>query len=204
MYSIRDEQYWHGSYYELAMEVSLNSDDSVMAKAFEAMSGHDQVEGFWSSYEGLGRAEVHGTAPEEKYMWHGYALLELPSLGTMGAVSHRIKDGDGLSDWLTLGLTTAALQQNTPLNYPLLRDNNQVLKEVDELFVSIAQQVHNEVGIELGIIGEESSGSAYSTTLEIKQLSKFVSYLLGNGVAKRLGQETCDDNHLVWVPPAAT
>jgi hypothetical protein len=79
-------------------------------------------------------------------------------------VSYLIR-ADGEPDWLDLSIPTGMLHLRYPSTYPLDRLADPWEDQVDELFARIAASIYEVAPFQLGLIGEEASGTKSATQL---------------------------------------
>lgn len=106
---------------------------------------------------------------------------------------------DDCSDWIDISIPTGMLKR---LEYPLYRTENvDQLNMIDKILLDAAVMIHKNSPFSLGVIGEEVSGTLYSTSLSMEPLYKvglIVPYTL---VAKLRYPEGEDlGQGLMWYP----
>jgi hypothetical protein len=87
-------------------------------------------------------------------------LITIPQTRTtLGCTSVVVREDKG-SDWLDLCIPTGMLELEFPNIYTILRDNNHKLwlKDIDDVFIRVADEVYRHVPFDLALIGEEASG----------------------------------------------
>lgn len=178
---------WLGSYYELAMEVSTHADDQRLARTASAVFGSPCIRGPWRD-RGRMEGEPEGlNVTQADRVPFGYGSLDVPGLGLVGVVFAVVREASG-SDWFDVCVPTGMLERVVRVDHPLSRATNPWMGVVDDALVQVAERVYAQVPFELGIIGEEVSGTASAGTVGLSEMRGSV-YLLSPALCARVGAE---------------
>lgn len=152
---------WHGSFYELSLELGPPGDNDRAVSALRAMWDLPELFGPWRGREAYGTAPI---VPElDNECLSHYGLLSLGNEKRVGCMSFLIRCDD--ADWLDLSIPTGMLERAFPVTYPLDVETNGWLREVDDLLASVAARVYGRVPFLLGCLGEECSGCRRASEL---------------------------------------
>lgn len=152
---------WHGSFYELSLQLGPPGDNERAITALRAMWDLPELLGPWRTREAFGTAPV---VPEldNECLTH-YGVLSLSNQVRVGCMSFLIRCDD--ADWLDLSIPTGMLERVFHVRYPLDAQTSSWLREIDDLFASVGDRVYRQVPFLLGCLGEESSGCRKASEL---------------------------------------
>src|SRR5262245_54288948 len=94
---------WHGSYYELCLELGVSGDDEVLLGALRLLWSQPSLQGPWTDRTQFGSQcsefkTANGVAAPH------YGVLNVDN-AELGCVTHVVRETDG-SDWLDLCVPT--------------------------------------------------------------------------------------------------
>ena len=99
------------------------------------------------------------------------------------------------------------LEHRFPVAYPLVREDNPWLAELDRAFVPIAATVYRANGFALALVGEEASGWMTARELTPEGMAPAYGHFLPADLATRLGLHgratTVHAAGLHWFAPRA-
>ncbi|UOE94706.1 hypothetical protein [Alkalihalobacillus sp. LMS39] len=145
---------WSGGYYELSIEFSPVGDDKKLNAALAAVS-NSKIVAVPISH----RVKIEGNSVNQ---WYGEIhILDGKVLPCMMAVT-RIDDE---SDWLDISIPQSAFEQAYCYRYPLTKDLNPWLNDVNVTLIKLAEWVFKESPFELAMIGEEITGHTNHTVV---------------------------------------
>ena len=146
---------WHGSYYELCIELGASGHDHRLLAALQRLWSFPTLGGPWREHDEFGADpyEVTIAGVSDRF----YGTLAIPDADTVGCLTCVVREPDG-SVWLDLCIPTGMLELVYDVQYPLYFESNPWIPPLNSLFVDIANHFHAEIGFRLAIIGEESSG----------------------------------------------
>lgn len=158
------EDNWHGSYYELAIQIGSRDDDAAderLRAALRAAWSDPTLDG-WYLDRWMDPEAQQRVSPENLSLEHGnvYGWAN-PPLGRLVCSTHIVREeGEEACDWLDLCLPTGALGRIEPrMGHPIGGEDSRSWREpLDEWFVSIARRVARKAPFRVAIIGEEVSG----------------------------------------------
>lgn len=156
------EENWHGSFYELCLELGPVGDDALATRALEVLWRQPELHGPWLARSDYDAAAVPIVPSVHQANYYGW--LTLPDGKNVGCASYLIRI-EGESDWLDLSIPTGMLELRYPLTYPLDSSDNPWQVQVDGLFARIAGAIYKEAPFQLGLIGEEASGANSAANL---------------------------------------
>jgi hypothetical protein len=165
-YGSRFREWFSGSYYELAIELSLAPSDARLSAAVDALWTAPRMEGPWSD-----KSYAHIVAiglPDSGNAQHYYGVLTVDGMGEVPCVSWMVRESDGGADWLSVSVPTRALVQHGLQE--LVHEAREFTALLDRAFVEVGARVFSRAGFELGIVGEETSGMYSATSFGEKDL----------------------------------
>jgi hypothetical protein len=175
--SFTGEDVWHGSFYELAMELGEHPEERIEAAA-TALWSHPSLDGPYAdrSREPDAQPKVPPSLVVDADMNHGYGLATLPDGNRLPCLSVVVRESsDGGSDWLDLCFPTGALCEVYDLygSAPDYVDPSwrPWAEPLDLWFAEIARTVYRETPFRLGLIGEEVSGMFCALDLAAKGIA---------------------------------
>jgi len=177
---------WHGSYYELCIELGPSGHDDRLLAALRRLWSFPALGGPWSDRDSFGTAPCEVTVSGDLHHFY-YGTLAKLDADTVGCLTCVAREPDG-SDWLDLCIPTGMLEIVCDIQYPLYFESNPWIPPLNSLFVDIANHVHAEVGFRLAIIGEETSGLTDAASLTKTDLERGL-FLLPETLARSLGVE---------------
>lgn len=156
------EENWYGSYYELCLELGPVGNDALATRALDLLWRRPELHGPWldpADYDVDAEPLIPSIQEGTYYGW-----LTLPDGNEVGFSSVLIRF-EGGSDWLEMWIPTGMFELRYRFIYPLDRATSPYLVQVDDLFARIAGAIYEEVPFQLGLIGEEASGSSSAANL---------------------------------------
>lgn len=153
---------WYGSYYQLAIEVSLFPADEQLAAALEALWESPHLRGPWEDITAPGKpVPLRILEPDGGVSFYG--VLAAGDLGDLPCVSHIVREGDENADWLSLGIPVNAMLQHG-LRDLVYEAPPELFAPIDRVLLDIGIHVFARAGFLLAAIGEETSGLHSSAT----------------------------------------
>jgi hypothetical protein len=153
------EDSWHGSYYELALQIGPAGDDRLAKQALHALWRQPELLGPWRAKEEFGSEPI---APSlSHYSLAGCLKFDDVELGCM---SYFIREEPG-SDWLDLSIPTGMFERAYRVSYPLDARTNPWLAEVERVLATIGARIFEVAPFKLGLLGEEASGASSASEL---------------------------------------
>jgi hypothetical protein len=153
--TFRTPENWHGSYYELCLELGPAGDNARLLAALRSLWSQPMLSGSWTARESYG-SEPSDFQIDENWVVPHYGVLTIDE-SQLGCVTHVVRETDG-SDWLDLCVPTGMLELVYDVAYPLYFESNPWITPLNALFVSLAVTVHERNPFRLAIIGQEASG----------------------------------------------
>jgi hypothetical protein len=153
------EDSWHGSYFELALQIGPAGDDRVAEQALHALWRQPELRGPWLAKDEFGSEPI---APSLSH----YSLYGCLKFGDveLGCMSYFIREEPG-SDWLDLSIPTGMFELAFPVSYPLDTQTNPWLAKVERVLATIGARIFEATPFELGLLGEEASGASSASEL---------------------------------------
>jgi hypothetical protein len=189
-----------GSYYELAMELSLAPSDARLAAALDALWTAPRIQGPWSDKSYAQMATIIPPDPDNGRPYYG--VITVDEWGELPFVSWIIREADSAADWLSVSVPTQALVERGLDR--LLYDAPEFTRPLDRAFVGVGKRIFSRAGFELGIVGEETSGKYSSNSFRETDLP-FLGFLLPEPLWSRVqgaGTAALVGPGLKWIPPA--
>ncbi len=201
------QENWYGSYYELAIVLNNSPDNARLRQALTVIWNCSDLHGPWFEREdySMPTTAIPELMADIEPLKLLYGLITIPQTGTtLGCLSVVVREDKG-SDWLDLCIPTGMLGLEFPIQYPILRDNNLWLKEIDDVFLRVADEVYRRVPFDLALIGEEVSGLVdKAEVFSNVGLLKDGGYLLSPALFSQLSSTTLNPVSLpaglLWIP----
>jgi hypothetical protein len=155
---------WHGSFYELAIELQTSQDDFRLEQALKALWRYPNLNGCWLKRENFGQGpdtfsvsnNIEGL--EENHFMRMYGTFYIPELGKqVGCLSIVVRETNG-SDWLDFCIPTEMLEKAFSVEYPLLTDDYPWETVLDKYFLQMAELIYKQTPYDLALVGDEVSG----------------------------------------------
>lgn len=162
---------WCGSHYELSIEFQNDGNNEKLNKALEILSKSRFFTGMWNERADYLRKSV--SLPlnfEDDSVTQFYGILSLSNESKLPNVISVIRVKDE-SDWITIAIPSAWLEERYLVNYPLIKAENDWLNNIDEMYIALAEMIFKSSPFKLAIIGEEISG----ITNHVEISEKFVN-----------------------------
>ena len=177
---------WTGGYYELSMEFHPFGDDKQINSALTALQNCGCFKGLWQIREDFGSSplslpiKIHANSVNQLY-----GTLTSSDGNILPCVISVIRTTEE-SDWLDISIPQAFLEKIYPYQYPLTRDSNPWLVNVDAMFTRLVEIIYGHSPFDLAMIGEEISGYTNQATITYDCLKK-ITCILPLELQKRLG-----------------
>ena len=162
---------WHGSYYELAIELQSSHDDIRLEQALQALWSHPNLSGHWLNLENYGqnpdRLQVSGIINNSDNVSCAniYGIFLIPEIDKqVGCLSVIVREHNG-SDWLAFCFPSAMLKSIFPVKYPLVHDENLWLSILDKHLLQMADIIYRQIPYDFALIGDEVSGMAHKISI---------------------------------------
>jgi hypothetical protein len=199
--SFLEQENWHGSYYELAIEYCPVGDDQQLLKAVQAFSEIPCLTSLWFERTSFGGPPDMLQSLERFGGPTLYGLLEVDQSQRIGCLLKIIREQDG-SDWLDFSIPTGMLELVFDVDYPLLVGNNPWIPQVDQILLDIAEAVYQSSPFNLAIIGEEVSGFVTANKITPDYLERG-GYIVPQDIMRRFRQVPPSvrlNDDLQWFP----
>lgn len=197
---------WLGSFYELAMEYHPVGNDQRLLEGIRAAWASPYLSGPWSGHYELEQPGYVADLLQPQGLNGLYGLLKITEQGSVGCTTLTVREtlggGEG-SDWLDICIPTGMLSLVFPVRYPLEREHNPWLYQVDTVLRSIADAVYAKSAFDLAVIGEEASGTVRAIEVTREHLVRG-GLLVPPSLGDRLGPDADAVNlpsGLMWFPP---
>ncbi|MCM3585855.1 hypothetical protein M3182_08875 [Mesobacillus maritimus] len=177
-----NSDYWTGSYYELSIEFHPAGNDQRLNEALTALQLSDFVSDLYDQQMKPVRFPI-SIEPSSIYSFYG--MLTLSDVVTLPCLISIIRT-DEESDWLDFSFPLASFEKNFLLKYPLTKELNLWLGEVDKLFIKLAEFIYKQSPFDFAMIGEEISGYTDQENLKVDCLDT-ITCLLPFELQRRLG-----------------
>lgn len=175
---------WLGSYYELAIELGISGDNDRLLAAANCLWSLPMLNGPWVARSQFGQPPSN-LKVQENTIAPCYGVLILGDNLAAGCVVHTLWEYEG-SDWLALCIPTGWLETLFDVSYPLLKQTNPWVRQVDDLFVEIGSAIFDTVVYRMAVIGEEVSSIYSADSIKPHDLQN-TPFLLTQQHAKSLG-----------------
>jgi hypothetical protein len=193
---------WHGSYYELAVELSRPKDDARLLRALEVVWSDPRLRGPWTEPAGINRKPpVRLSLLGEGFNLYGVLwLMDGVEVGVLTCIVREV--GATGSDWLDLSLPTGILE---PLGvaYSLDPSADAMLGRLDAIFLEAADRLHAAVPFDFALVGEEASGQMHAADLSREWVEEHGGCLLSPALWEDLAPRASAKqlaSGLRWVP----
>jgi hypothetical protein len=181
--TFRTDENWHGSYYELCLELGPAGDNSRLLAALRSLWSHPMLAGFWTDRKSFGSAPSDFQMDENWVVPH-YGVLTIGE-SQLGGVTHVVRETDG-ADWLDLCVPTGMLELVYDVAYPLYFESNAWINPLNALFVSLAVTLHERNPFRMAIIGEEASGLTDADSITTDDISRGL-FVIPEAIVESLG-----------------
>lgn len=172
-----DDANWIGGYYELSIEFHPSGKVKRINEALGTLEKSQFFKGMWREQSAYQKDPISlPIAIEANSVTPLYGTLHisdetiLPCLITITSVP-------GESDWLDISIPQASLERIYPINYPLIKELNGWLSEIDNMFVRIAEMIFEQSPFDLAFIGEEVSGATNLESISNEFIEKHTTIL---------------------------
>ena len=153
-YAVRES--WYGSYYELAIEVSLSPADARLATSLRALWESPRLQGPWKDMGTAGKiVRLEPPPPDSTRTWYG--ILTVDELGELPCIVGIVREAGDMADWLNLSIPTQALADRG-LGDLVHEAPLELLAPIDSALIEIGALVFTNAEFLLAAIGEETSG----------------------------------------------
>ena len=154
------EENWYGGSYDLVIKYFPLGDDQRLLKAFQAFYDIPCLSGFWFDKNSFGRPPDMLHSFDRDRMASRCGLIEVAQSQPVAWSAYLPREPDGSdwygSDWLVFGIPVGMLDLVFDISYPITRNDNPWLPQVDQIYVDIATAVYQSSPFDLAIIGEEA------------------------------------------------
>src|SRR5687767_4149639 len=97
------QEKWYGSYYELAIEVSLSPADAQLAAGLHALWESPRLQGPWKDKNTAGTTVPLRLPPQDGgRTWYG--ILTVDEFGELPCNARIVREADEMADWLDLSI----------------------------------------------------------------------------------------------------
>jgi len=165
----RTVENWHGSYYELCIELGPAGDDPRLLNALRCLWSRPELHGSWTDRDSYG-SDVSDFQVTDGCVVPQFGVLTIGD-SQLGCVTHIVRETDG-SDWLDLCVPTGMLELAYDVSYPLDLDSNPWIKTLNAVFTALATTVFQHCPFRLAIIGEEASGVTDADSITFEDLRR--------------------------------
>lgn len=172
-----DDANWIGGYYELSIEFHPSGNNKRINEALVTLEKSQFFNGIWRERSAFQRDSTSlPIAIEANSVTSLYGILYisdetvLPCLITVTCVPEE-------SDWLDISIPQAILERIFAIKYPLIKELNPWLSEIDNIFIQIAEMIFAQSPFDLAFIGEEVSGATNQESITNEFLEKHTTIL---------------------------
>lgn len=155
---------WLGQYYELGMAFRPQGDEQRLLQATSAVWRSPRLVGPWADRSQYPKPPVRVDAQYIAGLDRLYGVLQLTPEKQVGCLTFVIRE-EAVYDWLLLCIPTGMLGEVFPVNYPLYSEPNEWMREVDRVFLDIAEATYPSAPFQLAVLGEEASLVFYTGDL---------------------------------------
>ncbi|MEH7351936.1 hypothetical protein [Gottfriedia acidiceleris] len=154
-----NKETWSGGYYELSIEYNPSVDDKRLNDALSALQMFKFFNGIWKEKVDYQNKSISLPILLEvrQSVEQFYGTLICKSGTTLPCMISIIRIEDE-SDWLDIGIPLTALENLYKIEYPLDKEKNPWLKDIDVIFIAISELIYSKAPYNLAMIGEEVSG----------------------------------------------
>ncbi|MGP7817644.1 hypothetical protein [Niallia sp. 01092] len=177
---------WIGGFYELSIEYHPFGDDKRINEALNALCKSDFFNGMWGEKKDYEKHSISlpiNIEDESVDQFYGFLYLseenELPCMICVIRVS-------GESDWLDISIPQASFGKKYPYQYPLTKELNPWLNEVNEMYIKLAEIIFQNSPFDFTMIGEEISGYTNQKDITVEDV-KNITCILPTQLQNKLG-----------------
>ncbi|WP_010095594.1 hypothetical protein [Ornithinibacillus scapharcae] len=168
---------WIGGYYELSIEFHPCGDDQRINKALRSLDKSPFFTGLWR--ERTDYQQSPASLPiiiEENSVSPFYGALHISDGKLLPCCISVIRVPEE-SDWLDISIPLASLELFYPFNYPLTKELNPWLSQVDELLINLAETIFAQSPFDLAFVGEEITGATDQESITSDFVEKCITIL---------------------------
>ncbi len=156
---LRDRELWSGSHYELALAMPGGSLDAttrlrIVETVLQEPSLHGFMPGPWDAFGQPWPPPERALAGDDG-RYYGYGALRLPDKRAVGCALMLLDRDYGT--WALLAIPSGMLELIYPVVYPLLKETNPLMAELDAFLARLAARLYGRVPFTYGGLGEEAS-----------------------------------------------
>lgn len=154
-----NKETWSGGYYELSIEYNPSGDDKRLNDALSALHMFKFFKGIWKEKVDYQNKSISlpiliaERLSVEQY--YGTLICKTDTILPCVISIIRIEEE---SDWLDIGIPITALENQYKIEYPLDKEKNPWLNDIEVIFIAISELIYNRAPFNLAMIGEEVSG----------------------------------------------
>lgn len=169
-----DPENWTAGFYELSIEYHPVGNNNKINDALIALQNCPFFDGLWKERENFNKDIL--TLPleiEDDSATSYYGTLFVSDKITLPCVITIIRVNEE-SDWLDIAIPQAILEKKYPYKYPLTRELNPWLEQVDEVLIKLAELIYKHSHFNLAMIAEEVSGYTNHQKITVKCLETII------------------------------
>ena len=179
---------WIGGFYELSIEFHPVGDNNRLNQALITLQHSGFFNGLWQERQDFQSDSISlplnmGDDSVNQF----YGAINLSDGNTLPCLISVIRMEDE-SDWLDISIPQASLELFYSYEYPLTKELDPWLANIDEIFIRITETIYNYSPFELAKIGEEISGYTNQEEITIEDTEK-ITCILPIILQKRLGMQ---------------
>lgn len=181
-----DLENWNGGFYELSIEYHPFGDNQRINEALSALCKSNFFNGIWEDKKDYQRNFISLPINIEEDSCHSfYGTLSLSNESRLPCMINvnRVKNE---SDWIDILIPQSAFQKIYPYIYPITIELNPWLKEINEIYVQLAENIYNKSPFDLAMIGEEVSGHTNQEDITLEFMKNIIC-ILPSQLQVRLG-----------------
>jgi hypothetical protein len=195
-----DKRNWEGSCYELAIEYYPGGNDVRLYNAVNAIWNLNALSGPWLHPDGfLGTDRMPESLDEASHL---YGLLKITQSRAVGCYTTTVREKDD-SDWLKFCLPVSMLSLFYNVQEPLAQYNNPWLREIDDIFIRLAQLVYDYYPFNLAIVGADIGSELTERNLSLSDVKSggfFIPPILYERLRMNIEGQILPGG-LRWTPP---
>ncbi|MES9685812.1 hypothetical protein ABWK22_23485 [Gottfriedia acidiceleris] len=175
-----NEEIWYGGHYELSIEYNPSGDNKKLNKALATLYKCDIFNGMWKDRKDFLNHYHTVTLPinfEEDGSVDQFYGAVTDSKGNIFPCLISIIRIVGESDWIDISIPLVIFEKNFNCNYPLIKETNLWLKDIDRMFTTITELIFSHSPFDLAMIGEEISGRTNQKGITLEDINNITCIL---------------------------
>ncbi|PFH82609.1 hypothetical protein [Bacillus sp. AFS088145] len=175
-----NEEIWYGGYYELSIEYNPSGVNKKLNEALAVLYKCDIFNGMWKERKDFQNHNHTVTLPinfEKDGSVDQFYGTVADLKGNIFPCLISIIRIEGESDWIDISIPFGIFEENYNCNYPLIKESNLWLKDIDKMFTTITELIFSHSPFDIAMIGEEITGRTNSQEITLVDINNITCIL---------------------------